>query len=112
MITEAESDALEKADGLSPPEEVADLHDDFVETLRTYADAVEDRFEEFQDELDNVDSFDELESLFAGVQRSIFAAFALLEQDFEPECARQAPSKASLEQAAADHGIIFDFECD
>ena len=80
-------DAFDDADGLSPPEEVADLHDDFIETLRIVLDSLK----EFADELDDVDSFEELESLF---------------EDFEFEGVEAAEDAClALEQAAEDNGI-------
>ena len=90
---DAANDWLVEAHGLSPPEEVADLHDDFIEELRTFVDTLEN----IADELDDVESFEEVASVFqANVELDAGA--------FERTC-------LALEQAAADNGFTLDLDC-
>lgn len=95
-LTESTKDSLDKVEGLRPPQEIEAVHDEFVAKLTTLVDV----FEDFREELDDVDSEEEL-----------FAALETLEPAEEAASSEFEAACVAMEMAASDNGVSLDLDC-
>ena len=93
--TDATKDALSAAEGLSPPAALEAVHDDFIATLKTFVEVLED----FRSELDDVDSQDELLALLENTDAVESAG-----DDFET-------ARKAVQQVARDNGVTVALDC-